>query len=128
MSHPFRTAVEADDHDAVAATLHPDVSLHSPVAFRPFEGREATSAVLYAVSTVFEDFEYTDELEGPSSVALLFRARVGDKSVQGVDYLELDDDGSVEKLTVLIRPLSGVLALQERMAPMVEGVAKGASA
>ena len=87
MAHPFRTAVEARDHEAMTATLAEDVQFHSPVAFRPFDGREATAGVLAAIMSVFEDFEYTDELESGDTVALLFRARVGDKAVQGIDYL-----------------------------------------
>ena len=76
MVHPFRAAVEARDHDAMIATLAPDVQFHSPVAFRPFDGREATAGVLEAILSVFEDFEYTDELASGDTVALLFRARV----------------------------------------------------
>ena len=56
MAHPFRAAAEARDRDAMTATLAPDVQFHSPVAFRPFDGREATAGVLEAILSVFEDF------------------------------------------------------------------------
>jgi hypothetical protein len=124
MAHAFRAAVEARDHDAMCAALAPDVQFHSPVAFRPFDGREATAGVLAAILGVFEDFEYTDELDSGDSVALLFRARVGDKSVQGLDYLRLDEQGLIEEFTVMLRPLSAIAAVAERMAPKVEGLAK----
>lgn len=126
MAHPFRLAVEARDHDAIVATLASDVQFHSPVAFRPFDGREATAGVLAAIASVFEDFEYTDELASGDTVALLFRARVGDKSVQGIDYLRLDDDGKIEEFTVMLRPLSAIMAVGEQMAAKVEGLAKAA--
>jgi hypothetical protein len=126
MSHAFRAAVEARDHDAMCAALAPGVQFHSPVAFRPFDGREATAGVLAAITSVFEDFEYTDELEAGDSVALLFRARVGDKAVEGIDYLRLDGEGLIEEFTVMLRPLSAIIAVAERMAPMVEGLAKTA--
>ena len=124
MTHPFRTAVEARDHDAMTAALAPDVQFHSPVAFRPFDGREATAGVLAAIMSVFEDFEYTDELESGDTVALLFRARVGDKAVQGIDYLRHDEEGQIAEFTVMLRPLSAIMAVGERMAPQVEGLAK----
>lgn len=124
MSHPFRDAVEARDHDAMVAALAADVQLHSPVAFRAFDGREATAAVLAAILSVLDDFEYTDELESAASVALLFRARVGDRSVQGLDLLRLDEEGQIKELTVMMRPLSAILAVAERMAPKVAGLAK----
>jgi hypothetical protein len=126
MAHAFREAVEARDQDAMTAALAPNVQFHSPVAFRPFDGREATAGVLRAIMTVFEDFEYTDELESGDTVALLFRARVGDKRVQGIDFLRLDDDGLIEEFTVMLRPLSAIMAVGERMAPQVGDLAKAA--
>ncbi len=124
MSHPFKTAVLAGDHPAMVATLAPGVQFHSPVAFRPFDGRESTAGVLAAIMSVFEDFEYTDELSSGDTVALMFRARVGDKSVQGIDYLQIGDDGLIEEFTVMLRPLSAIMAVAERMAPQVESLAK----
>ncbi len=124
MAHPFRSAVEARDHDAMTATLAENVQFHSPVAFRPFDGREATAGVLAAIMSVFEDFEYTDELESGDTVALLFRARVGEKAVQGIDYLKHDEEGRIAEFTVMLRPLSAIMAVGERMAPQVEGLAK----
>ena len=124
MSHPFKEAVLAGDHAAMVATLAPGVQFHSPVAFRPFDGRESTAGVLAAIMSVFEDFEYTDELASGDTVALLFRARVGDKSVQGIDYLRMGEDGLIEEFTVMLRPLSAIMAVGERMAPKVEGLAK----
>jgi hypothetical protein len=124
MSHAFRQAVEARDHDGMVAALAPGVQLHSPVAFRPFDGRDSAGGVLAAIMSVFEDFEYTDEIESGDTVALLFRARVGDKTVQGLDFLRLDDDGLIAEFTVMLRPLSAIVAVAERMAPKVEGLAK----
>ncbi len=124
MAHSFRKAVEARDLEAMAATLAPDVQFHSPVAFRPFDGRESTIGVLTAITSVFEDFEYTDELESGDTTALIFRARVGDRSVQGIDYLRHNADGLIDEFTVMLRPLSAIMAVGERMAPQVEGLAK----
>lgn len=111
MTHPFRTAVEAKDFDAMVATLSPDVVLHSPVTFSPFEGLEAVTAVLRIVFDVFEDFTYTDELTSGPTTALVFTARVGERQVEGVDLLRDAEDGSVADLTVLVRPMSGLQAL-----------------
>ena len=42
MSHEaFRTAVEAGDLDGMVDALADDVVFHSPITFKPFEGRES---------------------------------------------------------------------------------------
>jgi SnoaL-like domain len=112
----FRAAVEAKDLSAMEAALHPDVVFRSPAVFTPYEGREAVMHLLGTVVQVFEDFEYTDELEGEGTHALVFRARVGDKELQGLDHMTLDGDGLVTELVVMVRPLSGLIALAEQMA------------
>ena len=119
MSHPFREAVERGDIEAAIDLLAPDVVFNSPVAHKPFEGKEATAGVLRAVFTTFEDFEYTDELDSGDVHALVFRARVGDKQVQGLDLLRLNADGQIKDFTVMVRPASGLMALGEAMAPKV---------
>ncbi len=93
------------------AALSPDVVLHSPVTFSPFEGRQAVSAVLRVVFDVFEDFTYTDELTSGPTTVLVFTARVGNRRVEGIDLLRDADDGSIADLTVLVRPMSGLQAL-----------------
>jgi SnoaL-like domain len=115
----FRQAVEARDVEGMAAALHPDVTFRSPVVFRPYEGRDAVIALLSLVTQVFEDFEYLDELqgEGPSgpSTCLIFRARVGDRQLEGIDYLRHGPDGRVTELTVMVRPYSAATALRDAM-------------
>lgn len=112
----FRAAVESRDLARMEAALAPDVVFRSPAVFKPYEGREAVMHLLGTVIQVFEDFEYTDELEGNGTHALVFRARVGDRSVEGLDHLTLDADGLVTQLVVMVRPLSGLTALAEAMA------------
>ena len=119
MSLAFRVAVEAADIDAAVACLAPDVEFHSPVAHQPFRGREAVGHVLRSVFETFEDLEYTDEFANGDSHALVFRARVGDKQLEGLDLLRLDGEGLIEHFTVMVRPASGLMALGQAMAPKV---------
>ena len=112
----FRAAVENRDLARMEAALAPDVVFRSPAVFKPYEGREAVMHLLGTVVQVFEDFEYTDELAGEGTHALVFRARVGERMVEGLDHLTVDADGLVTELMVMIRPLSGLMALAEAMA------------
>ena len=115
MSEAFREAVERGDLDAMIGALSPDVVFHSPVTFRPFEGRETVGIVLGAVTKVFQDFRYTDELVDGNVRILVFKARVGDRDVEGIDLLRSGEDGLIEDFTVMVRPLSGVQALAQAM-------------
>ncbi len=50
---------------------------------------------------------------------MLFAATVGGKSVEGVDIISVGDDGLVTEFQVMVRPLSGLVALAEAMAPRI---------
>ncbi len=109
--HQFRKAVEARDHAAMVDAFTDDVVFHSPALFHPFEGRETVSALLRILMDVLEDFEYTDELASDDgTTGLVFRARVGDRAIEGIDLLRHDPDGQIDDFTVIIRPMSGLQA------------------
>lgn len=115
-SHPFRRAAEAKDLELMSETLREDVVLHSPILFRGFEGREIVVQVLTHVAATLEDFVYTDELTDDRTVALRFKARVEDRELEGIDFLELDEEGKVAELTVFMRPMSALTRFNEQMA------------
>ena len=96
-------------------TLREDVVLHSPILFRGFEGREIVIQVLTHVAATLEDFRYTEEIADERTVVLRFKARVGDRELEGIDFLELDDEGRVAVLTVFMRPMSALTAFNEQM-------------
>jgi hypothetical protein len=115
--HPFRTAIEARDLDAVKALLSEDVVFRSPIVFKPYRGRATVGALLEAVGRVFEDFTYTREIGAPDSRdhALVFEARIGDKHIEGCDFLHVDENDSIDELVVMVRPLSAAHALADAM-------------
>lgn len=114
--HPFRAAIEKGDIDALPALLAEDVVFLSPVAFAPYEGRAAVTAILRAVTRVFTGFRYVREISDGRDHALVFKARVGDREVHGCDFLHHDDAGFIDEFCVMVRPLSGARALADAMA------------
>jgi len=125
MTHAFRAAVEGRDIQAMSALLAPDVLFKSPVAFKPYRGQSDVTEVLRNVLEVFEDFAYVDELAGDDTHALVFTAKVGGRGVEGLDHLRFDEDGLIAEFTVMVRPLSGCIALAEAMGPRVAHLEKG---
>jgi hypothetical protein len=115
--HPFRSAIEADDIDRALELFSPEVVFNSPIVFGAYHGREALGVILTAVARVFQDFRYEREIgaEDAGDHALLFRARVGERELHGCDFLHTGQDGLIEEMTVMVRPLSAALALAEAM-------------
>ncbi|KUL28016.1 nuclear transport factor 2 family protein [Actinoplanes awajinensis] len=125
----FRTAVEARDPDAIAATLADTVVFRSPVAFKPYPGKAITAAILRGVLRVFEDFRYVRELtgDGDRDHALVFEARIGDVAVEGCDFVHLDENGLIDEFTVMVRPMSAAQALSAAMAAEFEQIQREAT-
>ena len=115
--HPFRTAVESQDMEAAIALLSDDVVFRSPVVFKPYHGKDVVAVLLRAVSRVFQDFRYVREIGAPGARdhALVFRARIGDRELEGCDFLHLDEHGSISEMVVMVRPMSAIHALAEAM-------------
>ena len=126
----FRRAVEARDENAIAALLAEDVVFTSPVAFTPYPGKATTAAILRAVLRVFEDFHYVREIadiDGQDS-ALIFKAVVSGKQVNGCDFLHVNDEGLIDDFTVMVRPLSAAVAVSEAMGAQFDRVQREAAA
>lgn len=119
----FRAAAEDRDLAAAIELLAPDIRFVSPVRFTPMEGVAEVEALLSILMRTFEDFRYVGELRGEAETsgdgrpaeahALIFRAAVAGKQIHGVDLLQLDQEGRIKELTVMIRPLSALTALKD---------------
>ncbi|MFF8840692.1 nuclear transport factor 2 family protein [Streptomyces sp. NPDC015130] len=127
--HPFRKAVEDRDPEALEALLAEEVVFTSPVAFAPYPGRAMTAAILRGVLRVFEDFTYVREIGNPDGRdhALVFTATVAGKQIQGCDFLHFDEEGKIDDLTVMVRPLSAARALAEAMGAQFDRIAQEAA-
>jgi hypothetical protein len=119
-SDSFRAAAEAKDFSATDDLFTEDVLFRSPVVFKPYAGREALGLILAAVARVVEDFRYVDQVEDGDLAVLLFRARVGERELDGADILRFAADGRVRELIVMVRPMSGMHALAEAMQRQLE--------
>ena len=115
----FREAVERGDIDSAHELLAEEIVFHSPVTFHPFVGRETVARLLGIVAQTFENFHYTDEFEADGAQALVFRASIGDREIEGLDLLRLDEDGLIADFTVMLRPLSGLVPFAQAMGEKV---------
>lgn len=109
--------VAAQDLTGLPAIVRPDAVFRSPMAHTAYTPAAALVMALQTVITVFEDFKYHREFVGDEgrSAVLEFSARIGDKSLKGIDIIRFDDDGLIAEFEVMIRPLSGLQALGAAM-------------
>jgi SnoaL-like domain len=116
----FRAAVERMDIAAASELFAEDIVFHSPATFHPFIGRETVTRLLTIVADTFEDFRYTDELETDGAHALIFRAAIGGREIEGIDLLRVDANGLIADFTVMLRPISGLLPFAQAMGEKVQ--------
>ena len=91
------------------------IIFYSPVVFKPKTTKDEALFVLTNVIEVFQDFKYHREFYDGKNWALEFSANVNGKSLKGIDLIEVDDNGQIVNFEVIIRPLSGIIALGEDM-------------
>jgi SnoaL-like domain len=114
--HPYRQAFSARDLDGLVALLADNVVFHSPVlADTGFEGRRSVEALLSIVLDAVTDLSYTHELAGERTRVLISDARVGGKPIKATTLLELDADGKIREIWMMVRPLTGVVAIAEEI-------------
>jgi SnoaL-like protein len=111
----FRAAVESGDVGSARDLLAEDIVFHSPATFHPFVGRETVTRLLGLVGQTFEDFRYTDEFEADGAQALIFRASIEGREIEGLDLLRFDREGLIADFTVMLRPLSGLVPFAQAM-------------
>lgn len=123
----FRSAMEegrssGGNVDQVMALMADDVTFRSPVVYAPYRGRANVEPLIRAVAQVFDEFAFTREIGSPAGPdhAVVFRGRIGDRELEGCDFLHTNDDGYIDEMYVMVRPLSGAMALAEAMKHQLE--------
>ena len=102
----LRVAMEARDLAAIVDAFAPDAEFRSPLTEKlTFKGHAEITAITSVILGVFEDFHYTDELQGERNGFLVARARVDGVDLEIVDHILYRPDGKIAEFTVFFRPL-----------------------
>lgn len=113
----WHNMIETRDMSILNELLADDVVFRSPVAFKPYEGKQVVFFILTNVIQVFENFTYHREFytEDEQSVVLEFSAVVSEKQLKGIDMIRFNEQGQIVEFEVMIRSLSGLQALGAQM-------------
>ena len=114
--------VDEKDLSKLGDFLSEDAIFRSPMAYKPYPGKMAVYFALSNVIEVFDNFTYHREFisEADRSAMLEFTADVSGKKLKGVDIITFNEVGLITEFEVLIRPMSGLSALANQMAPRME--------
>lgn len=109
----FRRAMESKDIERLMTLFAEDVVFRSPVVYAPYQGRAIIEPLLRAAAEVFEDVRYTRRIGAADAAdhALVLQARVGEREVEACDFLHVNDEGLIDELYVMVRPLSAAMAV-----------------
>jgi hypothetical protein len=118
----FREAVEAHDVDRMIALLDDEVVFRSPVVYQPYRGRDEVAVLIRAAARLFEGHHYVRAIgaDAASDHAPVFKARIGDREIEGCDFLHVNDAEKIDEFSIMVRPLSGAMALAEGMKTELE--------
>lgn len=106
-------ALQHSDREVLRSSLASTVVFNSPVA--TYRGRDDVVHLLVIIGDVVERLTVTGEFAAGSQTVTLVSGHVGQDQVDGALVQVANDDGLVARLTLMLRPLSGLLEGVDRM-------------
>ena len=98
---------------ALLSLLHPDMVLTTPFQTEAISGNVNVLQTFKTFDQCVKNFTYQGVLVDGDIAALRFEGEVGGEHLQGVDFFHFNQEGQVEKIEVMARPLAAVQALRK---------------
>lgn len=122
----YQSAAEAKDSDRIVALMADGIRMHSPTKLKPFEGKAVVHFLFGQLMQVLEDFRFVRvETEGDNAT-FYFTCTIGGKQAEGIDSIHQNENGQIDDLRVMIRPLVALHALNEEMGRRLAAYSGGA--
>ena len=113
-------ALRDNDSGLLASLLAPDVVLRSPLTDRfQFHGRDRVVELYGVVHAPLRGLERTHLVGSGRQWAQFSVATVLGRQITTCQLIEFNDDGLIERLMILCRPLPGLIAFFAAIAPGV---------
>lgn len=101
-----------------------EVIFYSPIVWTPQEGKQITKLYLMAALEVFggenSNFTYVKQVIDKNNFFLEFSTIIDGIIVNGVDMIEVNDEGKIISFKVMVRPLKAINKVHEKMGEMLE--------
>ena len=115
----WKSAVAAHDPDLFEGLIAKDGVISSPAFWAPKGPRSYVMTILRAVSDAFDDFVYDKDWIDGKEIILEFTAQIGDTKMRGIDRITLNDDGHINHIEIMIRPVNALMVMAEQVANYV---------
>ena len=114
----WHTVLRARDEAALPGLIAEDAAFRSPALFQPAEGRDAVVGYLTAAMHVLggDAFAYHREWRNETGAILEFTTELDGREVHGVDMIEWNGEGLIQRFDVMVRPQSALTKVIEHMA------------
>ena len=124
LTDAWHDVISHNDADSLRALLDEDACFHSPVLFRPQQGRDLVTLYLSAAMRVFagSDFRYVREVVDGHDAVLEFVATIEGVEINGVDMIHWNEYGRIDDFKVMVRPWKGIEKLRDRMAAVLSSM------
>ena len=117
----WHKAIGSGDPSQIGSLLADDVVFYSPVVHTPQRGKYITMMYLAGAGQVLKDgFEYQQKIIQGREAAMVFTCKIEDIEVEGIDIIELNEEGLITSFKVMIRPLKAVHKVHEQMGKLLE--------
>ncbi|MBV9376852.1 MAG: nuclear transport factor 2 family protein [Alphaproteobacteria bacterium] len=111
----FTAGMQRKELEAMLSHMASDVVLNTPLIAEPVRGKDAIREVVGPLLALVDTFDFREIMQGPEHVSSFFKVTVGTIELDGMDYWLLDSAGLIKEMTVLWRPLPGVIAVRDRL-------------
>lgn len=110
--------LEAMDISQLDQVIDKQCVFHSPIVFKPQEGRRLTIMYLSAAFQMFSEadyFKYIKKIVQDNHAMLEFNAKIDGILIDGVDIITWNDEGLITEFKVMIRPLKAIDLIKSKM-------------
>lgn len=122
----WHACIESRDPARLDNLLADDVVFHSPVVFTPQRGKAITAMYLKSAMQVLgaPGFRYVREICSERDALLEFEVEIDGVLINGVDLIHWNAEDRIIDFKVMVRPLKAVNLLHQKMAAMLERLAR----
>ncbi|MCU6453909.1 hypothetical protein LPN01_07450 [Sphingomonas sp. A2-49] len=115
----FGQAMARGDIETAFTHVSDRIALYSPIFEEPFVGKAAVGRVMGAVKSVVTASERTGTAQGDDRIVQFSTVTIDGVTGNGVELIQFDAEGLIDRITIFWRPLRLGLAGHGRLASLL---------